>query len=406
MKKKLVMVLMSGMGVFCIAGIFSVVVIAEPAAAVATGAAEKKAVSVPVVKKSATTKKPPAAVLGKILGPPQPVKAKHWDAPFAPETCSIVGAYMTMVRQDRNKYAAFVNTWGKLTDGLTMWTGTSPGDFKVDGVVVSSAMIDDLPDKTGKPYPKRGITRPFIDWHCDHGFVGIIHVCRDYIPVDRRVYPALVSSKTGEVGTWKYHGRLKGEIWDEFGDGAKKAIHSDGGAFFFQPDKPAKLNRETPLENRYVFYTSKYSGVGSVNILFSNDGKNWVFYRNKAGKIINLIPFLAGKGMIFPHIVKLGENGWSMTLSQKWPPVAIWRLWSPDGLKWQLVGEQPEIIVPDDLFIKNLSLWYDPKTALLHGYLTVRSARPDGSMQSNKYRSQTRMFSAEDVKESVKKRPE
>ncbi|RKY26555.1 MAG: hypothetical protein DRP83_04025 [Planctomycetota bacterium] len=332
-------------------------------------------------------------VLGDELAPPRPVAAKHWEKPFSPDTCTIVGAYMTMVRTGPDKYAAFVNTWGKLTDGLEMWTGTSLGNFKSDGVVVANSQIDDLPDKkTGKPYPKRCITRPFIDWHPDHGFVGIVHVCRDYMPVDRRVYPALVTSKTGKGGTWKYHGRLKGEIWNEFGDNAKKHVHSDGGGFFYQPDKPAGLNRENPLENRYVFFTSHYSSWGAVNILFSNDGKNWVFYRDAKGKIINLIPALAGKGMIFPHVVKLGKNGWSMTLSERWPPVAIWRLWSPDGLNWQLVGQQPEIIEPKGLFVKNLSQWYDPKTGLLHGYLTVRSAKPDGSMQSNKYRSQTRVF--------------
>ncbi|RKY14417.1 MAG: hypothetical protein DRP52_00020 [Planctomycetota bacterium] len=337
----------------------------------------------------------------KKLSPPYPIEAKHWDRHFAPETCSVVGAYMTMVRQGKDKYAAFVNTWGNLEEGLEMWTGATLIDFNSAGVVLANSKIDDLADEAGKPHPKRCITRPFIDWHRDDGFVGIVHVCRDYMPVDKRVYPALVTSKTGKAGSWKYHGRLKGEIWDEFGDNAEKTTHSDGGAFFFQPEKSAKLNREKPLENRYVFFTSHYSGWGHVNILFSNDGKEWIFYRGEDGKIVNLIPFLAGKGMIFPHIVNLRENGWSMTLSQGWPPVAIWRLWSPDGFNWQFVGEQPEIVVPDDLFIKNLSLWYDSKTALLNGYLTVRSARPDGSIQSNKYHSQTNLFFNKDIKLSL-----
>ena len=334
-----------------------------------------------------------ADVLGKKLGPPMPVEAKHWDAPFAPETCSIVGAYMTMVRPATNRYVAFVNTWGTLEDGLEMWQGASSSDFESAGIMVSNRQIDDLLDESGQPHPKRCITRPFVDWHPEHGFIGIAHVCRDYMPVDGRVYPALVSSLTGKAGTWKYHGRLKGEVRDGFGDGdGKKAVHSDGGGFFFQPDRPANLNREEPLENRYLFFTSHYSGWGEVNLLFSADGKQWVFHRDADGKIINIVPALAGKGMIFPSVVRMGDNGWSMALAEHWPPVAMWRLWSPDGLKWSLVGEQPEIGNPKDLFIKNQSLWYDSLNQVLHGYLTVRSARPDGSMQSNKYHSKTRQF--------------
>ncbi len=334
-----------------------------------------------------------AEVLGKKLGPPTPVEARHWDAPFAPETCTIVGAYMTMVRPATNRYAAFVNTWGTIDDGLELWQGTSTATFESRGVVVSNRQIDDLPGTDGLPHPKRCITRPFIDWHPEHGFMGIVHVCRDYMPEDGRVYPAWVSSRTGEPGTWTYHGRLKGEIWDEFGDGAgKKSVHSDGGGFFFQPDRPAELNRKAPLENRYVFFTSHYSGWGDINLLYSNDGNEWVFHRDADGKIVNLAPVVAGKQMIFPSVVSLGDDGWSMALAERWPPVAIWRLRSADGFNWTLAGEQPEIRTPDHLFVKNQSLWYDPITQLLHGYLTVRSARPDGSMQSNKYHSKTRRF--------------
>lgn len=326
------------------------------------------------------------SVLGKELGSPRPVEAKHWDAPFAPGTCSIVGAYMTLTQQATNRYSAFVNTFGTLDDGLEMWIGTAPtGTFISAGVVLPNRDIDDLPGEDGQPHPKRCITRPFIDWHPEHGFVGIVHVCRNYMPTDNRVYPALVRSATGGPGTWTYHGRLKGEIWDGFGDG-KGHVHSDGGGFFFRPDQPNALNREQPLENRYVFFTSHYSGWGHVNLLYSADGEAWFFHRDANGRIVNLAPAEAGKGMIFPSVVRTG-NGWQMALAEQWPPVAIWRLRSVDGLAWSLAGEQPEIGDQTDLFVKNLSLWYEQTTGLLHGYLTVRSSRIDGSVQSGKYHS-------------------
>ncbi len=329
--------------------------------------------------------------------PQQEVLAAHWDEPFRPAKSAPEGSYMTMLRTPNDRYTVFINTWGTRDDGLQMWTGRKPDRVKESGIVLRSHEIDDLPDDKGKPHSRRGFTRPFLDMDPDGGFVGIVHVCRDYMPVDRRVYPALVSSPDGKRGSWAYHGRLKGEIWDEFGDDGKP-VHSDGGGFFFQPDKADALNRAEPLENRYVFFTSHYSGRRHVNLLISADGEEWVFYRDAQGQIVNLIPQMAGHDLIFPQVIKLGEHGWSMTLSEKWPPVAIWRLWSPDGLRWQLLGAQPEIRIDPPGSLKNLSCWYDPEEEELHGYLTVYfGAGSNGSSHYVKYHSTTEQFTPESV---------
>ncbi len=43
--------------------------------------------------------------------------------------------------------------------------------------------------------------------------------------------------------------------------------------------------------------------------------------------------------------------------------------------------------------------WFDPDTATLHGYLSVWSKQPDGSLDYNKYHATTRTLKPADVKE-------
>ena len=336
-----------------------------------------------------------AGAIEKDLGKPHPIEAKHWDSPFRPGTSTIVGSYTTVIRLGPEKFVAFNNTMAPgPEDGLLMWEGKSPTKFKLVGVVLEHQKINDLLDKKGAAHPKRRFTRPFMDWHPEKGFVGIIHVCRGYPPPDARVYPALISSPTGKPGDWTYHGRLKGEIWDEFGDKGK-ARWGNGGGFFYQPDAPEKPDGKNPLNNQYVFFSDQYAGPGSLAILYSSDGKRWQFYRrdgDPGAPIVNLIKVVAGKPMIFPCVTRMGQQGWTLFLSEKWPPIAIWRLWSPDGLSWKLFGDQPEIVKPKDLMIKNVTAWYDPLKATLHGYLSVWSKQPDGTHNYDKYHATTRQL--------------
>jgi hypothetical protein len=326
----------------------------------------------------------------KELGPPHPIPAAHWSSDFAPGTSTLVGSYVTVLQRGERDFVAFNNSVdGSLAGGLQMWTGDSPTQFALQGVVFKHEQITDVFGKEGELFAKRRLTRPFIAWHPRDGFVGVIHVCADYGPIDGRVYPALVTSPTGAAGTWTYHGKLKGEIWDLYGDQAKERRWADGGGFLYQPELPAELNPAQPLRHRYVFFSNQYPGDGCMAILYSADGATWRFHRDAEGKIVNLTPMYAGRGMIFPHVVPMGAEGWTMFLAEKWPPVAIYRLWSPDGLTWQPFGEQPEVTKPEDLMIKNLNGWYDPVAKRLHGYLSVWEKQPDGTLNYNKYHATT-----------------
>ncbi len=345
-----------------------------------------------------------AAAEEKDIGEPAPIAARHWDGLFEPNTTTLVGSYVTVIRQATNQFVAFNNSVdGSLAGGLNLWRGKDHRQFEPAGIVFQHDRIDDVFGPDGALFGKRRLTRPFIDWHPDHGFVGVVHVCADYGPVDGRVYPALVTSSNGAAGSWQYKGKLKGEVWELFGDRSGNARWADGGAFLFQPGKRDKLNRARPLENRYVMYSNQYAGNGTVALLFSADGISWFFYRQGGrpeGAIVNLLPeAFAGRSMIFPHIVPMGKHGWTMFLAENWPPTAIYRLWSPDGLSWQELGAQPEIVKPETLMIKNLNGWFDPDTATLHGYLSVWSKQPDGSLDYNKYHAATRTLKPADVKE-------
>ena len=326
----------------------------------------------------------------KDINPGHPIRAEHWNGPFNPGTSTLVGSYTSVIRRGPGDFVAFNNSVdGGPEGGLVMWTGKNPTQFTPAGVVFTHKMINDVFGKDGELFPKRRLTRPYISWDAREGFVGIIHVCADYGPVDGRVYPALVRSKTGAAGTWTYHGKLKGEIWDLYGDQSNQPRWADGGGFFYRPEFPAEVNTRQPLANRYVFFSNAYPGPDCMAILYSGDGATWRFHRDDKGEIVNLIPMLKGKTLIFPHVVQMNDQGWTMFLSELWPPVAIWRLWSPDGLAWNLFGQQPEVTKPDDLMIKNLNGWYDPEAKVLHGYLSVWQQQPDGTLNYDKFHAVT-----------------
>ncbi len=323
---------------------------------------------------------------------PHPIPARHWDAPFRPGATTLVGSYTGIIRRGENDFVAFNNTAaGDLAGGLVMWRGKDHLHFEKVGVVFTHEQITDVFGREEELFAERRLTRPFIDWHPAVGFVGVIHVCAGYPPVDARVYPALVKSPTGEAGSWTYRGKLAGEIRDAFGDGSGQPRWADGGGFFYRHDGSETVDRQKPLTNRYLFFSNQYAGDGSLTLLYSADGQTWYFHR-RDGEIVNLIPMFAGRRMIFPHVVPMGEAGWTLFLSENWPPVAIYRLWSRDGLQWRLFDPEPAVRKPADLSIKNLNGWFDPRTQTLHGYLSVWTEQPGGGMNYDKFHSSTRLL--------------
>lgn len=302
-------------------------------------------------------------------GEDREIQARNWDGPFR-HVPSLAGSYSTMIRKGRDRFEFWNSTiGGDNEDGIARYVGASPTAFAAPEIAIPNRIIDDVLGPDGKLAEKRRYTRPSLAYDTKDGYFAIAHVSDGYPPRGGRVYPAFLSSKTGEPGTWKYHGMLRGEIYDEFGPD-KPARWADGRGLFYQPEKPRKLNRTSPLENRFLFFSNQYPTRGCLALLFSGDGKEWCFYR-RDGKIANLLPeALRGKSMIFPHVIRAGPHGWFCWLSEKWEPVAIWRIHSNDGLNWKLYGDhQPEILKPANDRMKNLSAWYDPEHELIHGYI-------------------------------------
>lgn len=318
-----------------------------------------------------------------------PVPALHWDGPFKPTPSVIYGSYCSILRIRDDRFEIWNNTVEDgPEDGLVRFVGTSPREFGARQIVIKHKIINDVFDAEGKLSAKKRFTRPSIVYHPKDGYFAVVHVCDGYPPRDGRVYPASLTSKTGEPDTWTYQGMLKGEIYEKYGPGkGKTARWADGRALFYQPEKPGQLNKEKPLENRFLFFSNQYPGSGCLALLFSADAKSWHFHQ-KDDKIVNLLPpDLHSKGMIFPHVVRTAKHGWHAWLSEKWPPIAVWHIHSPDGLSWQLFGKQPEIVKPEGTMIKNVSAWYDDRADTIHGYLSVWEDIGGGTLNYRLYHS-------------------
>jgi hypothetical protein len=320
------------------------------------------------------------------------IRAKNWDAPFKPVP-TLFGSYSSFVRRG-DIYEVWNNTIGDgPDDGIVRFTGPSPVEFGAPRVAIPHRIINDVLDKDGNLSSKRRYTRPSVVWDPKDGYFAVAHVCDNYPPRDGRVYPAFLSSQTGEPGTWTYHGRLKGEIYEEYGpEPGKQARWADGRGLFYQLRKPARLNHKAPLENRFLFFSNQYPSSGCLALLYAADAAgDWHFLR-RDGRIVNLLPpELHGKSMIFPHVIKAGKHGWFCWISEQWPPVATWRLHSVDGLTWHLYGtHQPEIIKPDGVTMKNLSAWYDADRDLIHGYIGIWTDIGGGVENYRSYHAVTR----------------
>lgn len=311
------------------------------------------------------------AASGKELHQPQdPLPVQYWENPFQPTNA--YGSYNTFFQIADGRLELWNNTIGDSpSDGIVRFMGTSPTEWSKPEVAIPHELITDVYDQEKNLSPKKRFTRPFLALHPKEGYFLVAHVCDGYPPRDGSVYPAWLTSRTGQAGDWKYHGRLRGEIEEFLPE--KSARWADGGGLIVQPDLPGVVQDTQPMQNRFIFYSNQYPGVGCLALLYSADGVTWKFFRHE-GKILNLLPReLHGKNMIFPRIVQVGKYGWFCWLSENWPPVAIWRLHSMDGLEWHLFGNrQPEMVVqPGQGTIKTFSGWYDSEKDILHGYLAV-----------------------------------
>jgi len=335
-----------------------------------------------------------AAAADKDVGPPaEAIVSPYWDERFRPTAA--YGSYNSIFRKPDGTLEMWNNTVGDgPKDGLVRFRGTDAVTWTDPQTVVPHDLITDVFEKDGATLAvKRRYTRPSVVFDPTAGYFAIPHVCNDYGPKDGSVYPALLTSADGEA--WTYHGRLKGEI--EAFMPPRNPRWADGRGLFYQPGKPGKLDDTDPQNNRFLFFSNQYPGSGCLALLYSADGETWKFYRRE-GEIANLLPMeLRDRTMIFPDVVRAGKHGWYAWISEKWPPISVWRIHSADGLNWELFGsKQPEIVKPDDAMIKCVSAWYDDEADVLHGYLAVWENIDEGTQNYRLYHSLTRRFDRPD----------
>jgi hypothetical protein len=285
---------------------------------------------------------------------------------------NLTGSYSSSVLTGNGTIQIWNNDHFETLDGgITVYTGKNWLHFDKGNVVAQHRIIDDLFDNQGKLHPNRSFTRPSVVYSKkDKKYYSIAHVAKGYPPADSRVFPAFLSSTSGESGTWHYHGMFKGEIMDSFGAG-KKAVWASGLGFVLNDNASSTVDHKSPVENRFIFYTDGYTKAPGMVLLYSATGNEWFFVKDKSGNIRNLIPDkLKGVGLIFPSVVRTPEgfHGYS---TEGWPPNGIWRLFSKDGLKWQVWNDVNVPQIPRNVHFKNMSLFYDPQKKLLHGMLSV-----------------------------------
>ena len=114
--------------------------------------------------------------------------------------------------------------------------------------------------------------------------------------------------------------------------------------------------------------------------------------QRRHGRIVSLLP-LFPTGGCFPTVVRIRSNRWLAWMSLGWPPKAIYRMVSDDGLHWRMYdSHQPEIrreAWPSP--IKAIRPWFDRQRQILHGYVSVWVGTPPHGYY-RQYHSTTQRF--------------
>ncbi|MBS3764213.1 MAG: hypothetical protein KGZ25_13025 [Planctomycetes bacterium] len=267
----------------------------------------------------------------ELPGNPPADGLRYWREPFKP--IGIHASYVTVVIR-KGTYELWYNTWGKDLDDrqIVVNRGRDLQHLGETQPVFDSSIIDDVPDPKNPDTlsPERGITRPWMYYDEEVGYVLACCVCPGYYPGSVPLLPALIRSRSGKPGTWTYRGKLKG---DPVVIAKKRKVWSDGGSLHQLDDGSWRL---------YI------NGFGpAIGALEAKSLKGpWKFRRGPDGKIRDLLPDDPDgpqKGGPWINVVRAGPEEWHLWFTDGWPPQCIWHLWSKDGLKWELYGKQPEI---------------------------------------------------------------
>ncbi len=300
--------------------------------------------------------------------PGQPPRSgvRYWHTPFTP--LPITGCYVSVGitgKAGAREYELWQNTWG---DGgapdrqIIVHRGPALDQMRSPQTACDGTMITDVPNpkKPDELSTLRGYTRPAMCWDPELGHVLLTCVCPDYMPGSVPLLPAVLVSTTGEPGTFKYLGKLKGDLAAE---AAKRNIWSDGGSLIRLKD------------GRWRLYINGFGTVLSTLECDTLTG-DWRFLRAADGAVREFLPDFPkapNRGGCFPTVLRVAEDNWHLWITDTWPPQSIWHYWSRDGLTWKAYGRQPEITRAafGGRGIKCLRAYLDPDTHEIVGLLSV-----------------------------------
>lgn len=203
-------------------------------------------------------------------------------------------------------------------------------------VLFSSKLVDDVMDPADPTKRASCIQMARTSMYHDKqvGFVCMNSLfagqARDY--PKRTLVPALFSSRTGEPGTWKYHGKLKGDP-AAYEKSMRKRWIGDGSIV-------------RVADGRWRVYLSGYGVPVALAESASLDGP-WKFIKDRSGKPLNVLPALPGGGRkgCFPYVLKVSDKEYHLWISEKWPTGPVSHFSSADGLTFKPYGRQPELSV-------------------------------------------------------------
>jgi hypothetical protein len=309
----------------------------------------------------------------ELPGNPPESGIRYWSE-FQP--LPYAGAYVSVIIRNNvepKRYELWQNTWGEKGAESRQIVVRKGADLKSLGepeVVFDGTIIEDVPDPKNPETlaPGRGFTRPAVMYDPQQGYVMLVCVAPDYLPGSVPLLPAILVSKTGQKGDWKYLGTLKGDPQKE---AEKRKIWSDCGSIVRLDDW------------RWRIYLNGYGPVVSALESESLEGP-WAFLRDDEGNIRELLtefPRDKRRGGCFPTVLRVADNEWHLWITDKWPPQTIWHFFSDDGLSWRRYGDQPEITRAafDGRGIKCLRAYYEPAEQRVFGLLSVRGILPDGN---------------------------
>jgi hypothetical protein len=322
-------------------------------------------------------------VLNGVPGIGQAAELKYWRYPF--RATSLTGAYVSVIERDRQ-----LEIWREANpEEQTAWRrlvvqkGPSLERRGERRTVLDASLIDDVydPQQPAQASSSRIFTRSTVNYHAGSGYTLLAGVIHDYQPGKLPLLPALFFSANGAPATWRYLGQLAGEpaVF-----AAREYVWSDGGSVFRLDDGSWRI------------YLNGY-GVTLSMLTAETFAGPWRFLRTIGGDIQNLAAVLDEinphhRGYAFPAVVRVNDREWHAWLSEGWPGVAIWHLWSTDGIHWQLYGEQPEITraaVAGRAF-KNIRVYVRSDGHSLIGLLSVWDRMSNGEDGWVLYRSQLR----------------